>query len=617
MPLRPANARWFELLIAREQLEITLRALANTGQVELQAHGGAVSAHLLPQLRTAVDEYHHLAQTYRIYWPAPARPPSSPERALEEVPRNALARLHAWAAAAASLVARLQQQASQQAELEEVESLLRADTTLPDLALLDRAGPSLAGRIYRLEPTGTVPDVPPAVLAVELETEEQRYLLILGEVATMAALDEVLAAHKARRLRLPQGLPAGREAMLQEIAQRKEALGAVAQHIRVELAQLGNTHEVGGALADLSFAEWLLQHVPEMTVTERFGWITGWTSASSESELQAALVHAGVPHVLRFPTAPADITSRPVVLRNPRWARPFELFERLVGTPQASEADPSVILALIVPLMFGFMFGDVGQGAVLLLAGILLRRRFRPLVLLIPGGFAAMVFGVLFGSVFAREDLIHALWLRPLSQPLVPLAVSLAFGAGLLVLGLLLDGLQHRWAGQSRLWWRTRAGLLLAYLGMLGVTLDMRALWVVAAGLLWFWAGSSVGPDDRLGRLGSSIAESIEVLLQLFVNTLSFVRIGAFALAHAGLAAAIQALAAGVQSRLVALILLALGNLAVIVIEGLIVGIQTTRLVLFEFFIRFLSGTGRQFRPLPPPELPTPPRGAGGSHELP
>jgi V/A-type H+-transporting ATPase subunit I len=272
-----------------------------------------------------------------------------------------------------------------------------------------------------------------------------------------------------------------------------------------------------------------------------------------------------------------------------------------------------VILALMVPLMFGFMFGDVGQGAVLLLAGILLRGRFRPLVLLIPGGIAAMVFGVLFGSVFAREDLIQALWLRPLSQPLLPLVVSLAFGASVLVLGLLLDALQHHWAGQSRLWWRTRAGLLLAYLGMLGATVDMRSMWAVAAGLLWFWAGSSVGAEDRLGRLGSSIAESIEVLLQLFVNTLSFVRIGAFALAHAGLAAAIQALAAGMQSRLAAFILLVVGNLAVIVIEGLIVGIQTTRLVLFEFFIRFLHGAGRPFRPLPPPELSTPLGRAGGS----
>jgi V/A-type H+-transporting ATPase subunit I len=292
-----------------------------------------------------------------------------------------------------------------------------------------------------------------------------------------------------------------------------------------------------------------------------------------------------------------------VVLRNPRWVRPFELFERLIGMPRATDADPSVILAVMTPLMFGFMFGDVGQGAVLLVAGLLLQRRFPALALLIPAGFAAMVFGVLFGSVFARDDLIEALWLRPLARPLAPLAVSLIFGACMLLLGLVLDALQHAWAGQGRLWWRTRAGLMLAYLGMLGCALTLRSLWVVLTGLVWFWVGSSAGPGDRLGRLARSIGASLEALLQLFVNTLSFVRIGAFALAHAGLASAVGALAAGVHSWALFLIVLAVGNLAIIAIEALIVGIQTTRLVLFEFFVRFLSAGGRPFVPLPPPTL--------------
>jgi V/A-type H+-transporting ATPase subunit I len=45
--------------------------------------------------------------------------------------------------------------------------------------------------------------------------------------------------------------------------------------------------------------------------------------------------------------------------------------------------------------------------------------------------------------------------------------------------------------------------------------------------------------------------------------------------------------------------MMAVGNALIIAIEGLVVGIQTTRLVLFEFFIRFLRGSGRAFRPLP------------------
>jgi V/A-type H+-transporting ATPase subunit I len=600
--LRPASARWFELLTGREQLELALRTLAGTGQVELQAHVVVSQPQLLPQLRAAVDEYHHLAQAYRPYWPPPAAAGAYQERPLELIASGALARLSTWTQAAAPLVAWLQQEAAQRSELREIQGLWSADATLPDLGLLDRAAPSLSGRIYAMDPATPTPAGSEA-LTVRVEHEGQSYLLALGSPGDIADLDAQLAAHKARQLHLPAGLPPTRAAALQELAERDLTLTRHATQLRGQLEALGFEHQIPAALADLGFAEWLLEHVPELAVTDHFGRITGWTSAPSDLPLETALARAGVQHVLRFPAAPADINP-PVLLRNPRWVQPFEIFERLLGIPRAGEADPSVILVVLAPLMFGLMFGDLGQGAVVLLAGLLLRRRFPALALLIPGGIAAMVFGVLFGSVFTREDLLPALWVHPMQQPLAPLAASLALGGCVLLLGLLLDALQYAWAGQSALWWRTRAGLLLTYLGMLGCALSAHALWAVAAGLAWFWLGNAAGPGDRIGRFGAAIGESIETLLQLFVNTLSFVRVGAFALAHAGLAAAVGALAAGTSSRVLALLVLALGNLVVIVIEGLIVSIQTTRLVLFEFFIRFLHGTGRPFRPLPPPRLP-------------
>jgi V/A-type H+-transporting ATPase subunit I len=85
------------------------------------------------------------------------------------------------------------------------------------------------------------------------------------------------------------------------------------------------------------------------------------------------------------------------------------------------------------------------------------------------------------------------------------------------------------------------------------------------------------------------------------VNTLSFARVGAFALAHAALSAAVTSMADSVGSLPIALSIMVLGNLLIILLEGLVASVQTTRLVLFEFFNRFLRGTGRVFRPLPPP----------------
>jgi V/A-type H+-transporting ATPase subunit I len=52
---------------------------------------------------------------------------------------------------------------------------------------------------------------------------------------------------------------------------------------------------------------------------------------------------------------------------------------------------------------------------------------------------------------------------------------------------------------------------------------------------------------------------------------------------------------------------LVIGNAAIIALEGLVVGIQTTRLILFEFFIRFLSAQGRPFEPLTPPSAASAP----------
>jgi V/A-type H+-transporting ATPase subunit I len=105
----------------------------------------------------------------------------------------------------------------------------------------------------------------------------------------------------------------------------------------------------------------------------------------------------------------------------------------------------------------------------------------------------------------------------------------------------------------------------------------------------------------RLVGAALAAAHLIEGGLQILANTLSFARVGAFALAHASLWAAIMTIADATGCGLGWLLVMVLGNLLIILLEGLVVSIQTTRLVLFEFFNRFQRGTGRVFRPPPPP----------------
>jgi V/A-type H+-transporting ATPase subunit I len=447
--------------------------------------------------------------------------------------------------------------------------------------------------------------LPPNVLLQKVPVDGRLFLLAVGPSEEIAALDQALAARKARFIPLPADLPADPAKLGGHLQSRRAAIEAREAAARAELDALSAQHGVATALGELALAAWLVSHVPELPVTEHFAWVTGWCADPDDSRLRAALDARDLHYLLRFSPAPDDSVP-PTVLHNPRWVRPFEVFGRLMGVQDAREADPSIVLALVAPLMFGFMFGDVAQGLVVAVLGFLLRHRMPALRLLIPGGLVAVMFGLAFGSVFAREDLIAPLWLHPLADPLTVLGAALGFGVVVIFVGLLLNALQYQWRGELGRWLATEAGLLVAYAGIVGSFFDARLLWALPAGIAWMLLGSAAtARGDRLGALGQAAGESLERLLQLGVNTVSFVRVGAFALAHAGLSTAVVGIAEAAGAAYWPVLII--GNVAIIALEGLVVGIQTTRLILFEFFIRFLAARGRPFEPLEPPAPPPEP----------
>ncbi len=604
-PMRPRPARWFELLVARDDTTLALAALAATGAVELEARRGAALPAAFADLPPLLARYAELYRRHAAYWPreglVPSRVPEPPAEALG----RALAALERWAAEAEPLIRALQDGA---AELAQVDAWRRVFDALPGTPLgadaLAAAGPHLQVRLGLL-PAASQPPAGGAALVRMLACDDASAVLAVGTEAALAAIEAQVLAAQGGWHAAPGWLAASPCANHAAAGARRAALQRQAAELRQALEALHRRHGLHRALADTRRLQWVLDNVRGLETGRLLCWITGW-SATTPRVLEEAVEGSGARALLRHPAPPSGARA-PLLLANPAWARPFEIFPRALGMPSGDEADPSRLLAVAVPLMFGYMFGDVGQGLVIAAAGFVLRRRFALARLFIAGGLSAALFGFVFGSVFGLH-LMTPWWVAPLDAPLAVLAAPLVAGALLLLAGLALSALGARWRGELGHWLAADAGLVACYVALLAFPLvpaghRTGALGAATAGAAWFCLGR--GWRARSARAALTAAgELLERLLQLLIHTLSFARVGAFALAHAGLSAAIAALAAAAGHPLAAVLVLVLGNAVVIGLEGLVVSIQTTRLVLFEFFARFLEAQGRVFRPLPAPPSP-------------
>ncbi len=604
--LRTAATRWFEVLCPRGESVRTVAELALTGAVEIEVRDPADAEFPLRHLGAGLAEFQRLLPRYQRYWRrGPLR-----HGPLHEGPavvlERALARIGAWRLEADPLIDELQASEEELARLKWLEQILgKILGSALDFALVAQSGPVL-GTFCAILPADVDLDLPEWALLRNVPWKDERCYLILARADRLDEAKTRVKSLKGRIIERPPWLRGDAADSLSRVAARRNFLAVRCVHLYAELDTLFEEYSLDRVMGEVLWLNWFSDRVGALEpASSHLAWITGWTDDLDGQRLGGALDRAQTRALLRFSLPPAGARP-PRVLRNPRWVRPFELFARALGVPGIDEADPTPLLAVIVPLLFGYMFGDVGQGLVLLIGGLWLVRRFEAARLLIAGGVSAILFGTLFGSVFCLEGIIPALWLHPLHEPLTVLLVPLVFAVGLLSLGHLLSGLGALWRGHLGEWLMVDAGFLVMYLGSVGLLTWPNPVleWLPLLGLAWYLVGSFVVERRLLGAL-SALGRLAEGALQMLANTLSFARVGAFALAHAALSAAVITMADAAPPMADALILL-VGNLVIILLEGLVVSIQTTRLVLFEFFNRFLRGTGRVFNPLPaPPALLT------------
>ena len=360
--------------------------------------------------------------------------------------------------------------------------------------------------------------------------------------------------------------------------------------------------------------------------------VSGWIPASESAVVLAQLREAtgGRCSIDLAPPEDPLVDDVPVLLRPPRVLTPFAQLVEAFGLPAYRELEPTLFLAISYVLMFGMMFGDAGHGALLALAGGIAAWTGRRVGwALVFAGLASIGFGVLYGSYFGITAMKEfALWRDPLEgDPLALMALAIAFGVVLNSLGLVLNIV-------NRFRCRDVAGGLLDKFGAIGLVFYWGALLLltkyaalqargaVGAVLVAFlglplaaWclreplshlARRHAGHPSQPGGLAAAVMESFvgafEAVLVYMANTISFVRLAAYALSHAALLLATFLIAAqlqGVDGRVTAwsLLVIVVGNAIAIALEGLVAGVQALRLEYYEFFGKFFSGAGRPFRP--------------------
>ena len=330
---------------------------------------------------------------------------------------------------------------------------------------------------------------------------------------------------------------------------------------------------------------------------------------------------------------PADSNGKlepPIKLKNNKFTQPFSMFVEMYGLPSYNGINPTAFVAVTYTLLFGIMFGDLGQGLVLAIAGALLWKfkKFALGPILTRVGISGAFFGLLYGSVFGYEELLDPVY-ESLGITFLPFKVmhnvttiligAIVLGVLIMFISILINiivGIKNKHYEEALFGNNGIAGLvffgsiLAGAVGTLfGVhmfnivyVLVLIILPLVAMFLrepLTHWVkGQKYTMEGGVGDfIASNFFEVFEFLLGYATNTLSFIRIGGFVLSHASMMLVVMALAEQVSAAASPIVVI-LGNAFVMGIEGLLVGIQTLRLEFYEIFSRFYSGDGKPFEPV-------------------
>ncbi|MEJ2454649.1 MAG: V-type ATPase 116kDa subunit family protein [Candidatus Thiodiazotropha sp.] len=603
MALHPTQVQWFEARVPREHTVHALEMLAGSQRVELESTTEAtIPCYDRESLTRILDSFSKLASRIAEL-PGPDQTP--PEHVLLNpvaLAEHALATLRNWHIRLLDLQRAGLQLENECESLSLLQELQQAITDEQLDVRLSKSSQFLSKHLFTC-PKGVLesPDTSGTVNRL-IEGERHDFWIVLGDPQLERLLDGTARLLDCRELRIPQELPqepsAARQWLTSALQRKQDSL----QQHKATLSRHFGDPALRQALANMRLLRWYSRHPLRHDPEQKACRVCGWTLYAEPETMETLLREEGIEARVIFSQPRGGLTP-PVYLSQSHWAKPFHHLLAMVGTPGHQEVDPTPLLAWLVPLLFGFMFPDLGHGLILMVVGLVAAKRHPAARILVSCGLAASGFGLLFGEFFGATGVLTPLFGCPLEYTQEILLATLLLGIFLMMLGLLFAGLEAYWRGEIGGWMLEGAPVVVLYLSAALALLWPDALAITLGAGIWYLTGVSIlSRQGGLRTLFNRLGQLLESALQLIVNTLSFLRVGAFALAHCALSLMVLQLTDAVEHPLAKGSVFLLGQTLIILLEGLIVTIQTTRLVLFEFFIRFLHFEGRIYQPLQGPE---------------
>lgn len=324
----------------------------------------------------------------------------------------------------------------------------------------------------------------------------------------------------------------------------------------------------------------------------------------------------------------------PTKLHTMKFFKPFEMFVSMYGLPDYYGINPTSFIGFLYVLIFGIMFGDLGQGLLLAVGGALVYRKNKlPLAAILSRcGISSCIFGTLYGSVFGFEEVLNPVFQlfgfadKPIhvfeSETTMGLLITvLALGLLIIIVTICMNIVLklRKKDYESALFSNNGIAGLVFYVGVVAaVTLLMvseinllNPIFILVVIVLplacmflreplteWVVKRKVEKPEGGMaGFIMQNFFEVFEMVLSYIANSLSFLRIGGFVLSHAGMMAVVMTLAemAGTIGSIPVIII---GNLFVMGLEAFLVAIQVLRLTFYEIFSRFYEGDGKPFNPM-------------------